>query len=46
LVGAIEGSKIDIGRSIVDVDIVMIGPEDAKQRKLVGKLDRMTEVKR
>ena len=35
LVGAVKGSKIDVGGCIVDVDIVVIGPEYAGKREVV-----------
>ena len=33
LVGTVEGSEVNIGRSVIDVDIVVIGSEDAGNRE-------------
>ena len=50
MVDTVEGSKIEVGRGIVDVGIVLAGPEDAgKREELVGhpvKLKLTPEVKR
>jgi len=37
LVDAVEGSKVDVGGRIVDIDVVVIGSEDAgSQTELAG----------
>ena len=38
LVGAIEGSKIDVGRGVVNAGILETGPEDAEDRGEVVSL--------
>jgi len=42
LVDTVEGGKVNVRGRLVDVDVVVLGPEDAGKRKGVSREIRLT----